>query len=184
MSKEAFFSPDFPAPDEGNGFAVRPNTENRAPTSPSFCFLKPPHRHRFVVISPDPWHGLSASFGLDLPEGRNRGFPRGAETYAPLKNYCVLTPEERAELLRLGNEIDHDVADVMLVVKPQTYRRWLNPKVKARSRTSRHRRGYRLADPAHGDRESLLGLQAHLRRAQKARHFRWPHHHPRHPEAL
>jgi hypothetical protein len=45
----------------------------------------------------------------------------------------VPTSEERAELLRLGNEINHDVADVMLVVKPQTYRRWLSPKAKARN---------------------------------------------------
>ena len=45
----------------------------------------------------------------------------------------VSTPEERAELLRLGEEINHDVADVMLVVKPQTYRRWLSSKSKARS---------------------------------------------------
>ena len=44
----------------------------------------------------------------------------------------VPTPEERAGLLRLGNEINHDVADVMLVVKPQTYRRWLSPKTKSR----------------------------------------------------
>ena len=44
----------------------------------------------------------------------------------------VPTPEERAELLRLGNEINHDVADVMLVVKPQTYRRWLSPSAKTR----------------------------------------------------
>lgn len=44
----------------------------------------------------------------------------------------VPTPEERAELLRLGNESNHDVADVMLVVKPQTYRRWLGPKPKTR----------------------------------------------------
>jgi putative transposase len=28
--------------------------------------------------------------------------------------------EERTELLRLGNEINHNVTDVMLVVKPQT----------------------------------------------------------------
>lgn len=45
----------------------------------------------------------------------------------------VPTPEERAELLRLGNEINHDVAEVMLVVKPQTYRRWLSPRAKTRS---------------------------------------------------
>ncbi|MBP8696578.1 MAG: hypothetical protein KBH73_08955 [Syntrophobacterales bacterium] len=30
MSKEAIFSPDCPAPDEDNGFAVRPDTDIRA----------------------------------------------------------------------------------------------------------------------------------------------------------
>jgi len=75
MSKEAFFSPGFPAPDESNGFAVQPDTENLAPTSPSFTFPNQPHRHRFVVFLPDPWHGLSASFRRALPEGRNRVFP-------------------------------------------------------------------------------------------------------------
>ena len=30
------------------------------------------------------------------------------------------TDRERAELLRLGAEIDHDISDVMLVVKPTT----------------------------------------------------------------
>ncbi len=37
-------------------------------------------------------------------------------------------PEERAELTRLGAELDHDIDDVMLVVKPDTYRGWLRPK--------------------------------------------------------
>lgn len=37
-------------------------------------------------------------------------------------------PEERAELLRLGALLDHDIADVMLVVKPRTYRSWRKPK--------------------------------------------------------
>ncbi len=37
MSKEAFFFPDFLVPDEGNGFAVQPDTENRLSTSPSYC---------------------------------------------------------------------------------------------------------------------------------------------------
>ena len=38
------------------------------------------------------------------------------------------TPEERAELLRLGALLDHDISDAMLVVKSATYRRWLKPK--------------------------------------------------------
>jgi len=36
----------------------------------------------------------------------------------------VPTPAERSELLRLGALIDHDVAEVMHVVRPDTYRRW------------------------------------------------------------
>ncbi len=45
----------------------------------------------------------------------------------------VPTPEEQAALLRLGNEINHDVTDVILVVRPQTCRRWLSPKAKPRT---------------------------------------------------
>ncbi|MBI9021197.1 MAG: transposase [Verrucomicrobia bacterium] len=37
-------------------------------------------------------------------------------------------PEERAELTRLGAELDHDIDDVLLVVKRGTYRGWLRPK--------------------------------------------------------
>ncbi|VGO13905.1 hypothetical protein PDESU_02462 [Pontiella desulfatans] len=45
------------------------------------------------------------------------------------------TPQERAELLRLGEQLDHDISDVMLVVQPATYRGWLrqrNPNRKKR----------------------------------------------------
>jgi putative transposase len=37
----------------------------------------------------------------------------------------VPTPTEKAELLRLGALVDHDVAEVMHVVQPETYRRWV-----------------------------------------------------------
>ena len=37
----------------------------------------------------------------------------------------VPTPKEKAELLRLGGMLDHDVADVMHVVQPETYRKWV-----------------------------------------------------------
>jgi len=40
----------------------------------------------------------------------------------------ITTPEERTELMRLGALVDHDIADVMLVVKPDTYRGWLRKK--------------------------------------------------------
>jgi putative transposase len=36
----------------------------------------------------------------------------------------VPTPEERAELLRIGMLLDHDVTELMHVVRPATYHRW------------------------------------------------------------
>jgi putative transposase len=43
----------------------------------------------------------------------------------------ILTEEiERTELMRLGALIDHDISDVMLVVKPKTYKVWLRKKAK------------------------------------------------------
>ena len=40
----------------------------------------------------------------------------------------ITPPEERAELMRLGALIDDDISDVMLVVKPKTYKGWLRKK--------------------------------------------------------
>jgi len=37
----------------------------------------------------------------------------------------VPTPQEKAELLRLGAQVGHDVAEVMHVVQPETYRKWI-----------------------------------------------------------
>ena len=37
----------------------------------------------------------------------------------------VPNPKEKAELLRLGASLGHDVAEVMHVVRPQTYRKWV-----------------------------------------------------------
>ncbi|MBF0422816.1 MAG: transposase [Magnetococcales bacterium] len=37
-----------------------------------------------------------------------------------------LSPEEKSELLRIGAECDHNVADLMEIVKPTTYRRWVS----------------------------------------------------------
>jgi putative transposase len=37
----------------------------------------------------------------------------------------VPTPEERAELLRLGAAMDHDIDEVMHVIVPATYKKWL-----------------------------------------------------------
>ena len=36
----------------------------------------------------------------------------------------ILSPEERAELLRLGGKLDHQVGDLLHVMKQETYRRW------------------------------------------------------------
>ncbi|MBF0185560.1 MAG: transposase [Magnetococcales bacterium] len=43
------------------------------------------------------------------------------------------SPEEKSELLRIGSECDHNVADLMVIVKPATYRRWLNQSNKGES---------------------------------------------------
>jgi putative transposase len=49
------------------------------------------------------------------------------------------TTAERAELTRLGELLDHDISDVMLVVQPATYHRWLKPKEAKRKRPGRPR---------------------------------------------
>jgi putative transposase len=42
-----------------------------------------------------------------------------------LKNArIVATPEEKAELLRLGALLDHDLNGVLQIVQPETYREW------------------------------------------------------------
>jgi putative transposase len=48
-------------------------------------------------------------------------------------------PEERAELMRLGELLGHDVADAMLVVKPDTYKSWLKPKEEKQRKPGRPR---------------------------------------------
>ena len=42
----------------------------------------------------------------------------------------IPAPEGKAELLRIGNTIDHNINDLLEIVKPVTYRRWLNQKRK------------------------------------------------------
>lgn len=37
----------------------------------------------------------------------------------------ILSSEDRAELLRLGSELNHDVKDLLGIASPQTYRRWV-----------------------------------------------------------
>lgn len=37
----------------------------------------------------------------------------------------ILSPEEKAELLRIGAECGHDIDALMEVAKPATYKRWL-----------------------------------------------------------
>ena len=43
----------------------------------------------------------------------------------PRLSLIVPTPREKAELLRLGTLLDHDAADVMHVVQPETYWGWV-----------------------------------------------------------
>ena len=42
----------------------------------------------------------------------------------------IPTETERAELIRLGTLLENDITDVMLVVQPAIYRRWLRKKCK------------------------------------------------------
>lgn len=49
----------------------------------------------------------------------------------------IPTEEERENLMRLGTLLDHDISDVMLVVKPSTYRRWLNAGKEKRTKPGR-----------------------------------------------
>ena len=42
------------------------------------------------------------------------------------KDRIIPSPAEKAELLRLGAEFGHDVGPVLEIVKPATYRRWVN----------------------------------------------------------
>ena len=41
-------------------------------------------------------------------------------------DHIVPRPEEKAELLRIGAEFDQQVIPVLQIVKPETYRRWVN----------------------------------------------------------
>ena len=41
------------------------------------------------------------------------------------RNRVVLSPEDRAHLLRIGGELGHDVKGVLGIVTHQTYRRWI-----------------------------------------------------------
>ncbi len=50
----------------------------------------------------------------------------------------VPTPEERADLLKLGTLCDHNIKDLITVVVPDTYKTWLR---KARQRTAYKRSG-------------------------------------------
>ena len=40
-------------------------------------------------------------------------------------NLVIPSPDDRARLLAIGQELDHDVADVIGIVTPQTYCRWV-----------------------------------------------------------
>ncbi len=37
----------------------------------------------------------------------------------------IPTPQERTELMRLGEELDHDIDGLMFVVRPESYKRWV-----------------------------------------------------------
>jgi len=62
-------------------------------------------------------------------------------------NRVILSPPDRARLLAIGQELGHDVKEVVGIVKPETYRRWIRqieagkkPKSVGRPRISTVRR--------------------------------------------
>jgi putative transposase len=62
--------------------------------------------------------------------------------------HIVPRPEEKAELLRIGAEFGQQVAPVLQIVKPETYRRWVNDARggKQPKRSGRPRLGQELRD--------------------------------------
>ena len=63
------------------------------------------------------------------------------------RNRVILSPKDRAHLLRVGSELGHDVNDVLGIVTCQTYRRWVReqhagrePRRVGRPRIGRFRR--------------------------------------------
>ena len=72
----------------------------------------------------------------------------------------VPTPRERAELLRLGASFDHDVDDLVHVVVPETYKKWL-----------RDLRGIRMHKPAGRPRTPLAVRNLVTRLAKE--NLRW-----------
>ncbi|UCE61676.1 MAG: hypothetical protein JSU63_07990 [Phycisphaerales bacterium] len=40
-------------------------------------------------------------------------------------NRVIPSPDDRARLLAIGQELDHDIADVIGIVTPRTYCRWI-----------------------------------------------------------
>ncbi len=62
-------------------------------------------------------------------------------------NRVIPSPSDRARLLAIGQELSHDVKDIVGIVKPETYRRWIHqhkagkrPKPVGRPRISTVRR--------------------------------------------
>ncbi|MFH1418845.1 MAG: hypothetical protein ABII12_11250 [Planctomycetota bacterium] len=48
------------------------------------------------------------------------------------RNRIILSPEDRAQLLRIGGELGHDVKDILAIVTHQTYQRWIREQQKGR----------------------------------------------------
>ena len=67
-----------------------------------------------------PWLRPRYNARLRLLEAQTRMLRARIDT-----SRIVPTPQERAELLRLGAEIDHDIDELMHVVVPVTYKKWL-----------------------------------------------------------
>ncbi len=72
----------------------------------------------------------------------------------------VPTPRERTELIRLGSSFDHEIDDIMHVVLPETYKKWI-----------RELRGRRERKPSGRPRTPMATRNLVLRLARE--NFRW-----------
>jgi len=101
-------------------------------------------------------------------------------------NRVIPSPDDRARLLAIGQELDHNVADVIGIVTPRTYCRWVTelregrrPKRVGRPKIARNLREL-VCPPGQGERR--LGLSPHHRRVAKAPAEDWTIIGPAHSE--
>lgn len=90
-----------------------------------------------------PGSGSARPFKNSKPPSATAGSPRGCallnssarrkvrRTFAPRRS-TIPSPDDRSKLLAIGAELRHDVADVIGIVAPRTFSRWVEEQRKGR----------------------------------------------------